>query len=199
MPPTPIMQQCTILTIFPFRRNPQYVAYDQSNFLFHFVPHFPAGVVPTAALAGSSRLAHVQYAHCMHDEMLWHDACADPAEPKVLQPALASEIIIPCTVEPALSTLLHAPVLVSPPACSLTKVLLPVVCCRIACLLFAAVLLACCLHERLAYVVVCLSVLLTYCLPERLACLLFATVFLAHLNICLPFGAQCLSQPIKIQ
>eukprot|EP00045_Choanoeca_perplexa_P005119 m.43612 g.43612 ORF g.43612 m.43612 type:complete len:528 (+) comp12941_c0_seq1:66-1649(+) len=26
----------------------------------------------------------MQYAHCMHDEMIWHDACADPAEPKVM-------------------------------------------------------------------------------------------------------------------
>lgn len=26
----------------------------------------------------------MQYAHCMHDDMIWHDACDDPAEPKVM-------------------------------------------------------------------------------------------------------------------
>ena len=26
----------------------------------------------------------MQYAHCMHDEMVWHDGCNDPTEPKVM-------------------------------------------------------------------------------------------------------------------
>lgn len=28
--------------------------------------------------------AFMQYAHCMHDEMIWHDGCNDPSEPKVM-------------------------------------------------------------------------------------------------------------------
>lgn len=28
--------------------------------------------------------AYMQYAHCMHDEGVWHDGCDDPSEPKVM-------------------------------------------------------------------------------------------------------------------
>lgn len=31
-----------------------------------------------------SGAAFMQYAHCMHDEGIWHDGCNDPAEPKVM-------------------------------------------------------------------------------------------------------------------
>lgn len=52
-------------------------------------PHTPSSpVLSNPASADFKDAVFMQYAYCMHDEMIWHDACNDPTEPKVMGYAL---------------------------------------------------------------------------------------------------------------